>query len=786
MDYLDQLNERQREAVMCVNGPLLVVAGAGSGKTRVITYKIAYLIDRMEVEPWRILAVTFTNKAADEMRQRVERLLEGRALSDQPLISTFHSFCVRILRRRIESLQAGYTRNFSIYDDDDSQRVIKAGLKELHIDEKMLPPRAVQSAISQAKSRGLSAAGYLEQVNYAKDAKKDGIARVFQLYEQRLRAANALDFDDLLLKAVELLRRDPQVRATYNGRFRHVLVDEFQDTNGIQYELTRLITEPVTQSERERIDREAFWRGRSLCVVGDVDQTIYSWRGSDPNIILGFQQDFPEAKVITLDQNYRSTQRILTVANSVIRHNTQRPEKSLRTENDMGEHVAYYHAYNGDDEAGFVVQKIRELPPQGRGSGGNNTRVAVLYRTNAQSRLFEEACRREGIRFNMVGGFSFYKRAEVRDIVAYLKLALNFWDDESLLRIINTPARGLGQKAVEAIQIIARERGITLWESIALVLAEQMLPARTLQPLRLFEGILERLATLARTEPISRIVQAAMEETGYVQALEGKSLSGADALDAENRLMNLEELMSAAAEAEERGETLREFIDHAALVSDADDYDPDAPVTLMTMHSAKGLEFPVVFIVGLEEGLFPHSRSKDDPAELEEERRLCYVAITRAQKQLYLMHARSRRVHGEETSAEPSRFLNEMPLDQLEDLSYGQSWLKSRHAPARSFEPAPPKPTRTFMGKTYNSVESLQEFFKQKGMAINPEKPEAEKKPPKHRRGLTPGARVRHPKYGVGQVLKREGSGHDVKLTIRFPGFGERKLMERVAELEEL
>jgi DNA helicase-2/ATP-dependent DNA helicase PcrA len=770
MNYLDQLNERQREAVVSVDGPLLVVAGAGSGKTRVITYKIAYLIDQMEIEPWHILAVTFTNKAADEMRQRVERILAGRALVNQPQISTFHSFCLRVLRRHIELLEAGYTQNFSIYDDDDSQRVIKAALKQLHLDDKVVAPRTIQAAISQAKSRGLSAAGYMEQVKYAGEAKKDDIARVFQLYEQRLRAANALDFDDLLLKAVELLRRDPAVRQHYNQWFHHILIDEYQDTNRPQFDLVRLLTE----------------KRQNLCVVGDPDQSIYRFRGADIQNIIEFETHYPNAQVITLDQNYRSTQRILMAANDVIHHNTQRPEKSLRTDNDLGERVAYYHAFNGDDEARFVIHKFKELSAAGRDAGHQKIRAAVLYRTNAQSRLFEDACRREGIGFNIVGGFSFYKRAEIRDIIAYLKLALNPWDDESLLRIINSPTRGLGQKTIEAVQSVARQRTISLWESLALVSAEHMLPPRSLQPLQSFKSIIERLESRARTDRLSDVVRAAMRETGYVQALEEKSLAGADPVEAENRLMNLEELLSAAVEAEERGESLRQFVDHAALVSDADEYDPDAPATLMTMHSAKGLEFPVVFMVGLEEGLFPHARSSNDVAELEEERRLCYVAITRAQRRLYLTHARSRRLHGEETLAKPSQFLSEMPLDQLEDLSFGQSWLRSQVAPVRSSETTPPKPARAFDGKTYNSVESLQEYFKQKGLAVDLKKSHSEKKPPGPRKGFSPGTRVHHPKYGVGQVLKREGAGEDVKLTIRFPGFGDRKLMERVAELEEL
>ncbi|MCS6806477.1 MAG: UvrD-helicase domain-containing protein [Blastocatellia bacterium] len=765
MNYLTLLNERQRQAVTNTGGPLLVVAGAGSGKTRVIAYRIAYLIDHLGIEPSRILAVTFTNKAADEMRHRVEQILEGR-LSGQPWVSTFHSFCVRLLRQHLDGTE-GYTPHFSIYDDDDSQRVIKAAIADLEIDEQILSLRAIQAAISHAKSRGMQAADY--QVAHGSDARKAVVAKVFQLYEQRLRAANALDFDDLLLKTVQLLRRDKALREHYNERFQHILVDEYQDINRPQFNLIRLLTE----------------KQQNLCVVGDPDQSIYKFRGADIQNIIDFQAHYPTATVITLDQNYRSTQRILRVANHVIRHNRQRPDKSLRTENEDGPRVAYYHAFNGEEEAWFVARTIKQHLEQPQ--DGSKCRVAVLYRTNAQSRLFEEACRREQIRFNIVGGFSFYKRAEVRDVVAYVKAALNARDDESLRRIINTPPRGIGQKTLEAIDAVARQRNLSLWDTLTLMLAQQKLPARSLQPLQAFHELIEHLASLARTGSTSAVIRAAMEETGYVRALKQKSLSAADALDAENRLLNLEELLSAATEAEERGESLRDFIDHAALVSDADDYEPDASVTLMTMHSAKGLEFNVVFIVGLENGLFPHARSTDDPAELEEERRLCYVAITRAQQQLYVTHARSRRLRGEEISCEPSLFLQEMPLDELEDLSNGPSWLQTCAPPTRSHIAAvTTKPTRPFQGKTYNSVESLQGFFKQKGINVNIEKPASRKTAAGQQSGLAVGSRVRHPKYGVGQVIHCEDQGDDVKLTIRFPGFGDRKMLQRLAQLEKL
>lgn len=768
MNYLDELNERQQEAVMNVEGPLLVVAGAGSGKTRVITYRVAYLIDRVGIEPRRILAVTFTNKAADEMRDRVIRLLDGRSLSELPLICTFHSFCLRLLRAHIESHPSGYTRHFSIYDDEDSLRAIKAAMTELQLNERLLSPRTVQAVISQAKNRGLSAAEYGARARRAADAQKEAIGRIFQWYERHLRTTNALDFDDLLLKAVELLRSRSSIREHYNERFRYVLIDEYQDTNHPQFELARLLTE----------------RHQNLCVVGDPDQSIYRFRGADIHNIIDFKTHFPQAKVITLEQNYRSTQRILTVANSLIGHNTQRPKKSLRTENEPGDPVAIYEADTGEEEARFVAETIKDLLCHS-GSPPSTMRVAVLYRTNAQSRLFEEACRREGLTFNIVGGFSFYKRAEIRDVIAYLKLALNHRDAESFRRIINVPSRGIGKKTMGVLESVARARHLSLWEALTEILAGQVLPPRTLRRLQHFKDIVERLSHLAETGNPSEVVRAALDETGYVQSLQEKMRAGADALDAENRLLNLQELVSAAVEAEERGETLREFIDHAALVSDADEYHPEAPVTLMTIHSAKGLEFPVVFIVGLEEGLFPHARSQHDRAELEEERRLCYVAITRAQKRLYLSYARSRRLRGEITPTEPSRFLKEIPLDELEDLSVtpGRATIPPFSTARRA---SAPKPRRPFPGKTYDTVESLREFFQQKGLTAPRHISTDDEKTARRSRPLRPGARVRHRQYGTGRVLKREKTGQGVKLTIQFPGFGIRKMIEHIAELEEV
>lgn len=753
---LTDLNDRQRDAVQYTGGPLLILAGAGSGKTRVITYKIAYLIEHGGIAPHQILAVTFTNKAADEMKERVARLLGNERLASQPVISTFHSFCVRVLRRFIEQLGEGYTSQFSIYDEEDQLRLIAACLRDHHLDERIVPARLVQALITGTKSRGLGAEEFAAEASANPHSKKTVVVPVFRSYEQRLRTANALDFDDLLLKTVALLRRVDSVRAYYNDRFRFILVDEYQDTNLPQFHLLRLLTE----------------KHRNICVVGDPDQSIYRWRGAEIQNINDFERHYRDARIITLDQNYRSTQTIIRVANAVIRHNRQRKEKTLRTVKDVGERVGYYQAESGEREARFVADRIGDLL-----AADPSHRVAVLYRTNAQSRLLEEACRARGLSFTMVGGFSFYKRAEIRDILAYLKLALNPWDDESLRRIINSPPRGIGRKTLEAIESLAREYHLSLWDSVKVALVEARLPERSLDPLRDFVGMMEALAERARTDGLADVVRAAITSTGYAQALEAKRTTSARSLEAESRLLNLEELITAATEAQERGQSLREFIDHAALISDADEYDPHAPVTLMTMHSAKGMEFPTVFIVGLEEDLFPHFRSHNDEAALEEERRLFYVAITRAQERLFLTHARTRRHQGREISARPSRFLRELPWELIEDLSEGDTEKVSGREDRSSA-----RPRATYSGKTYNTVESIRHFFAERGMPVN--LPDRSSSP--RNRSFRPGTWVRHPEYGIGQVLRREGQGDRAKLIVSFPGFGQRTLMEKVAPLEEV
>lgn len=853
-DFLSELNEQQREAVASSDGPLLILAGAGSGKTRVIAHRIAYIIAERGVWPRKILAVTFTNKAAEEMRNRVSKLLEGLELGSAPLISTFHSLCVRILRRDIEALQAGYTRSFTIYDQDDAVRLTRNCIRDLGFDDKQLAPRSVQSAISAAKNRGEDAEAFTARAQFV-DERRTSIAAVFQQYEERLQKNNALDFDDLLIKAVRLLRDVPEVRERYNYQFRYLLVDEYQDTNSLQFNLIRLLTE----------------KQQNICVVGDPDQSIYRWRGADITNILKFEEHFPSAKVIRLEENYRSTQNILDVASGLIRHNLQRKEKALWTQNAAGDKIRYYQALDADAEARFVTGKVQEHLRSDR-----NLRAAVLYRTNSQSRVFEEAMRRAGLSYNIVGGFSFYERMEVRDIVAYLKLAMNQHDSIALQRVINTPTRGIGKMTLDEIDSRARELGVSYWEAITDLLAgEQRLSPRAGAALANFQRIVNGLAAKAQSimlsvneneeeaevrgsapsvreasgtqtvesdSPVSDLVKSAILDTGYESALKAENND-----EAEARLENLQELVNAAVDYDEQGpEGLRDFIDHSALVADTDQYKADVPVTLMTAHSAKGLEFPLVFIVGLEDGLFPHSRSLSDASDIEEERRLAYVAMTRAEKYLYVTHAVKRRVYGEELASEPSQFLNEMPLELIEDISRGRSWLsfargsKAVKEPSGSlqyeYDGASPgesgeisesdtpgrlsarRPGTKFPGKTYDSVESIEEFFRKRAakMGVSPSssgkdrsRNAAQERPgsptrtdrspnaqPDSRSALSaaggapsndilPGSYVRHAKYGRGLVLRREGSGDQTKFTVSFPGYGQKKLIEKYANLEK-
>jgi ATP-dependent DNA helicase UvrD/PcrA len=897
LSFLDQLNPQQREAVETTEGPVLILAGAGSGKTRVITYRIAYLIEHMGVMPESILAMTFTNKAAAEMGERVEKLVGGLSIA-KPVISTFHSFCVRVLRRDIEALQIpsatpgqpaiGHTKKFVIYDESDQQSVVKSVMKRLGLDDKQLTPRTVLSRISWAKNHMLDPQElYLQSA----DPNTEKIAHLFEEYGKELRKANALDFDDLLLEATRLLKTSAPVREYYNRRFQYLLIDEYQDTNRPQYELMRMLA----------------GSRHNVCAVGDEDQSIYSWRGADIRNILEFEKDFPEAKIIRLEQNYRSTQNILEAASSVVANNIRRKGKNLWTSRQGGTKIGYYEAPDGENEALFAADHIAKyLRDAGRAenSGGDAPRAAVLYRTNSQSRLFEEAMRRYGLKYKVVGGFSFYERAEIKDLISYLKVIQNPDDSISLLRVINTPTRGIGKGTIETLERLALETGLSLWGAIGEAIRRQLLPPRALAALKNFQQLIvdaqamlsgtfvERLEETAGAENVARapspasagaaaesdsrddaaafdpsefentafdfggayagaeadssaavppavlpeeesasrslpgqqdvgattadLLKFLIDRTGYIKLLEEE-----DTPEAFSRIENLRELVNAAADSRDRGEALDEFLDHAALIADTDDYDERSQITLMSLHAAKGLEFPLVFLSGLEEGLFPHSRTMLQPDDVEEERRLCYVGMTRAMDQLILTRAVYRRRYGTDLpeASVPSRFLEEVPAPLIEELgrrgstarvgtgtpsaSSGQafarpagrspaaydadvhysyededqssSWKSGRDVPASRQKP-------TALAKPYNSIENIAEFFASRGKKFSVAKTTIE--PPTGKRGFRPGQKVRHPKYGEGTVYQREGEGEEAKITVQFPRFGLKKLVEKYAQLE--
>ena len=823
MDFLAGLNPQQREAVAHVEGPLLLLAGAGSGKTRVITHRIAHLIESQRIPGPAVLAVTFTNKASDEMRQRVNGLLRNTTSANTPLVSTFHSFCVRLLRRdgaSLADIRNGFTRQFTIYDDDDQVALLKSIYKQLGLDDKFMPYRAALSRISQGKSHNETPQDWYKT---ATDPKLTRLAKIYESYQERLLQANALDFDDLLLESVRALRHDDVLRAMYNRRFEFVMIDEYQDTNRSQYELMRLLTE----------------LRHNVCVVGDEDQSIYGWRGADIRNILDFERDYPNAVVIRLEQNYRSTKNILEAASTVVANNKERKGKWLWTSSDSGAKIGYYEAPDGENESLFIADTIEKLLAK-----NPLERVAVLYRTNFQSRQIEEALRRYGRKYLVIGGFSFYQRAEVKDLLSYLKVLLSPQDSISLLRIINTPARGIGKGTVEQIEQYALENALSLWSAIPKMLAERIFPARAESALKSFVRLLSELKETASEKPIQETLRAILEKTGYEAMLKGDVSP-----EAESRLGNLEELVNAAAEASERGETPADFLDHAALVADSDALDEQAAVSLLTIHNAKGLEFPNVFLAGLEEGIFPHSRSLNTEAAMEEERRLCYVGMTRAEKRLYVTWARYRRRFGggQPEVCLPSRFLSEIPPSLREKLSpYSQPHTDEVDLFSEQFDVRESVKRNLYTGRTYNSVENISQFFAERGMpppsgltrrpqegagkasdgksagaagnvpsieskssgqslqrpvapaqdrsqrpAASPTVTPASRFAPPTKAGaaratgkLGSGSVIRHPKYGRGIVLRREGDGEDAKLTISFPGHGLKKIVERYAGIK--
>ncbi|MGC9945968.1 MAG: UvrD-helicase domain-containing protein [Bryobacteraceae bacterium] len=774
MDFLKGLNPQQREAVACTEGPLLILAGAGSGKTRVITHRIAYIVTARHVPPSAILAVTFTNKAAAEMRERVAGLLSGIELSSTPNLSTFHSFCVRLLRRDGEPLaqiRPGFTRRFSIYDDEDQLALIKSGYRRLGIDEKFMQYRAALARISSAKNQKQAPQDFYRD---AKDPAAGKLAVIWDEYEKALHTANALDFDDLLLETVRLLYHDDATRAQYNRRIGYMMIDEYQDTNRSQYELMRLLSETHG----------------NVCVVGDEDQSIYSWRGADIKNILDFERDFPKARAIRLEQNYRSTKNILAAAGTVVANNKARKGKTLWTEADRGEMLGMYGGWDAENEGMFIAKTIERLLAE-----NPKDRVAVLYRTNSQSRQIEEALRRHGRKYLVVGGFSFYQRAEIKDAVAYLKLAMSNRDSVSLLRVINTPARGIGRTTIDQVDAFARDNELSLWDAVSRMIDQQIFPARAQSALVAFRTMIQELSLRVMSEPLPDAIRFMLDRTGY-----GKMLEQEGTPESEGRMENLGELVNAATESAERGEALGDFLDHAALVADADAVDEHAQVSLLTLHNAKGLEFPIVFLAGMEEGLFPHQRSMASVAALEEERRLCYVGMTRAQKRLYLTWAKYRRRFGggEQERTVPSRFLNEAPEDLIVNLGDDDS-VPQVDLHAERFQVRQSAQRNTFTGKTYNSLENISQFFSERGVAfpspktppVIPQRPAfpsgAPAKPPvagPPRKSARTGMTVEHPKYGTGTVVRREGEGEDAKITVSFPRYGLKKLVEKYAGLK--
>ncbi len=985
------MNPQQRDGIVSVDGPVLLLAGAGSGKTRVITHRIAYLINERGVSPDNILAVTFTNKAAKEMAERVEKIM-GHSTLAKPTLATFHSFCVRVLRRDIEAMRVngvGLTKSFAIYDETDQQAVVKTALKRLGFDDKSLKPRVALGRISWAKNHMIDPQEYFLASTNPMEEK---IAHIFEIYKKELFKANALDFDDLLLETVRLLKSSAEVRERYNRKYKYLLIDEYQDTNKPQYELMKLLGSHG-----------------NVCVVGDEDQSIYSWRGADIKNILDFEKDFPNVQTIRLEQNYRSTQVILEGASAVVAQNTQRKGKNLWTSREGGSMIGFYEAPDGENEALFIADRVQKYLREAGAEEAEAPRCAVLYRTNSQSRLVEEALRRYAIQYHMVGGFSFYDRAEVKDMLSYLKLVQNPHDSVALGRVVNSPPRGIGKTTMETLERMALTTGTSSWDAIAQAIEGKLLPARALTALASFRRLIldaramlgsdfaealamsanppltidhprlasspgtadvtdaeleaaaasfdpetlagdddgtafdfgfateataapgveandantsfdtsfnfgfdfgpsEEISTIAaegahveagaeagvekqilrsaqddkvqREEspaidaasfnpfaPVplksasdtvrERIVKAQggdheaandadarafrkpgdpatlpelikflNDRSGYIRALEEEATP-----EAFSRIENLKELANAAQDATARGETLAEFLDHAALVSDADGYSSEARVTLMTLHAAKGLEFPLVFLAGMEEGLFPHSRTLVDPTQMEEERRLCYVGMTRAMDTLVMTRARYRRRYGNDSpeSSLPSRFLEEVPSKLIEDLSPprfggGTGGAYSTPYPGRgrrgddetfdrhhSYEDdsqeATPSGPKSYAAQRFGAskppggsggsgkLDNIAQFFGKGGApgapahrlgAKYPGRPKMDIPAPVGKTGLGKGVRVRHPKYGEGVIFAREGDGEDAKLTVQFNGHGMKKLVEKFAQLERL
>ena len=725
MDF-SHLNEMQRKAVEQTEGPLLILAGAGSGKTTVLVNRIAHIIEDVGAAPWSVLAITFTNKAAGELKNRLEQMLGGSA--ENIWAGTFHSCCMRILRRDIERL--GYDKTFHIYDTADQKSLVKECLNQLNLDEKAFPPKTVLSYISSAKDKLMDCKAFADA--YAADYRMQKIAQIYTLYQQRLKAYNAVDFDDIIMLTVQLFHREPEILEFYANKFRYILVDEYQDTNHCQFELVRLLAS----------------RHHNLCVVGDDDQSIYKFRGANIQNILDFERCFDHATVIKLEQNYRCTASVLEAANCVIANNTQRKDKRLWTKNEKGQLPFLYDAATEHDEAFFVADTISQLH---RREGAAYSDFAVLYRMNAQSRVIENALRQNGIPYRVVGGLRFYDRKEVKDIIAYLRLVQNPADNISLKRIINQPKRGIGQKTIDTLEQEALQRGISMFDVIC---SANEIPALSRAAVKLipFGDMIRSLGDYR--EEMDQLLEQILQQTGYMDELLRE-----DTVESRARVENIRELIGAVDEYMDQAEepTLEDYLEQVSLVSDIDNYDQsEDAVTLMTLHSVKGLEFPTVFLCGMEEGVFPGYRSITEEDELEEERRLCYVGITRAKKRLFLSHAFSRTLFGSTSYNKISRFLNEIPAELLD-----------HPAPEQKEEP-----------KSQSKPKITQEMLFKSGKYGGFGKPK-----PREQKKYRAGDRVRHKKFGTGMILSVQPVGDDLQLEITFDSCGTKTLMSSFAPL---
>ncbi len=750
LNLLDELNPEQRLAAETTEGPVLILAGAGTGKTRAITFRMANLISK-GVPAEAILAVTFTNKAAEEMRTRVsDLLLRAGVLPAQPWLSTFHSLCARFLRR--EAPSAGLPRDFAIYDDDDQLAAVKLAMSKLAIDDDSLTPRNILSRISYAKNHAQTPE-MLRGEAIGQDGRR--AADVFAAYEKLLHQSNALDFDDLLLRSVRLLREVPAVRDKWQARFQYIHVDEYQDTNRVQYDLLRQLTGPQ----------------QNLCVVGDEDQSIYRWRGADVSILLSFSRDFPAARIVKLERNYRSTQNILDAAGAVVANNPERLGKSLSATKGTGANLRYFEARDAQAEAEFVAGELERILNE-----DSAQTCAVEYRTNFQSRAFEEVFRRQGLRYKLVGGFSFYNRAEVKDALAYVRLAMHPEDDISLLRVLNVPPRGIGKTTVDSLRETARVEGTPLWAAIEKFVSGAA-RGRAVTPLRSFQELIGKLQESLATKEPAEFLRSVLAESGYMDMLKDRN-----APEDVARLENLEELTRAVAESMEAGETFTDFLDAAALVSDADSFEGKPGVTLITLHSTKGLEFDHVFLTGMEEGICPHGRSLNEEKGIEEERRLVYVGMTRARTSLTLTRAVYRRIFGNEQQLRaslPSRFLAEIPGELVETVRGSMAEIGE----TRRYEPDPEY--------SYSADEFLRRVRGKPEPAapkLKPARTVSTFGRPASRRGAEAdpmlGRKVRHPSYGVGTIVGVEGDEEDRRVSVSFPGRGTKKFIERYAQLE--